>query len=216
MNYEIIILENTCTVNIQQTFISIKMSNLNRKNKYHCVKRKTINLIFTLKGKCYNNVLYMYIDISIVLITGPPKVHMLSQQDILEGRNLSVTCKATPGNPSLTTFYWTKVDIQGFRQNGATLHIPNIQRNSSGTYRCTAENNYSNGEKGTHNQSMVVNVLCMRSVYNYMIMMTTDFRIIVQNDGNQFKKSVKENTFLKIYFDRFFQSLPYILLNPVI
>eukprot|EP00105_Crassostrea_gigas_P023187 XP_011442936.1 PREDICTED: contactin-5 isoform X2 [Crassostrea gigas] len=84
---------------------------------------------------------------------------MLSQQDILEGRNLSVTCKATPGNPSLTTFYWTKVDIQGFRQNGATLHIPNIQRNSSGTYRCTAENSYSNGEKGTHNQSMVVNVL---------------------------------------------------------
>ncbi|XP_065933048.1 neural cell adhesion molecule 1 isoform X2 [Magallana gigas] len=95
----------------------------------------------------------------IIKIARPPKVHMLSQQDILEGRNLSVTCKATPGNPSLTTFYWTKVEFQGFRQNGATLHIPNIQRNSSGTYRCTAENSYSNGEKGTHNQSMVVNVL---------------------------------------------------------
>uniref|UniRef100_K1S6Y6 Hemicentin-1 n=1 Tax=Magallana gigas TaxID=29159 RepID=K1S6Y6_MAGGI len=82
-------------------------------------------------------------DMPVGCIKGPPKVHMLSQQDILEGRNLSVTCKATPGNPSLTTFYWTKVDIQGFRQNGATLHIPNIQRNSSGTYRCTAENSYN-------------------------------------------------------------------------
>lgn len=63
---------------------------------------------------------------------------------------------------------------------------------------------------------MVVNVLCMRSVYNYMIMMTIDSRLIVQNDGNQFNKSVKEKTFLKIYFDTFFQSLRYILLNPVI
>lgn len=63
---------------------------------------------------------------------------------------------------------------------------------------------------------MVVNVLCMRSVYNYMIMMTIDSRLIVQNDGKQFNKSVKEKTFLKIYFDTFFQSLRYILLNPVI
>lgn len=63
---------------------------------------------------------------------------------------------------------------------------------------------------------MVVNVLCMRSVYNYMIMMTIDSRLIVQNDGNQFNKSVKEKTFLKIYFDTFFQYLRYILLNPVI
>lgn len=49
-----------------------------------------------------------------------------------------------------------------------------------------------------------------------MIMMTKDSRLIVQNDLNQFKKSVKEKTFLKIYFDTFFQSLRYILLNPVI
>lgn len=101
----------------------------------------------------------------------------------------------TPGNPRSTTVYWTKVENSGFRQNGHTLHVPNIQRTSSGTYRCTAENNYSNGEKGTHNQSMVVNVFCMRSEYNYMIMMTIDSRLIVQNDGNQFKKSVKEKTF---------------------
>lgn len=89
-----------------------------------------------------------------------PHVNTLSQQDIIEGRNLSVTCHATPGNPSSTTFYWTKVNNPGFRENGAILQLPNIQRNSSGTYRCTAENNYSNAERGTDNQSMVINVLC--------------------------------------------------------
>ncbi|XP_052691739.1 basement membrane-specific heparan sulfate proteoglycan core protein-like isoform X3 [Crassostrea angulata] len=95
----------------------------------------------------------------IIKIASPPTVHMLSQQDILEGRNLSVTCTATPGNPSSTTFYWTKVDNPGFRHNGSTLHLPNIQRTSSGTYRCTAENNYNNEEKGTDSQPMDVNVL---------------------------------------------------------
>nr|XP_034316836.1 synaptogenesis protein syg-2 isoform X4 [Crassostrea gigas] len=95
----------------------------------------------------------------IIKIASPPTVHMLSQQDILEERNLSITCKATPGNPSSTTFYWTKVDNPGFRHNGSTLHLPNIQRTSSGTYRCIAENNYNNEEKGTDSQSMDVNVL---------------------------------------------------------
>ncbi|XP_034303603.2 neural cell adhesion molecule 1-like isoform X2 [Magallana gigas] len=95
----------------------------------------------------------------IIKIASPPTVHMLSKQDILEGRNLSVTCKATPGNPSSTTFYWTKVDNPGFKHNGSTLHLPNIQRTSSGTYRCKAENDYNKEEKGTDSQSMDVNVL---------------------------------------------------------
>nr|XP_034303739.1 titin-like isoform X4 [Crassostrea gigas] len=88
----------------------------------------------------------------------PPNVYTMRQQNKIEGRDLSVTCRATPGNPNSTTFYWTKVDNPGFRQNGSTLQLPNIQRTSSGTYRCTAENNYSNGERGTDSQAMVVNV----------------------------------------------------------
>ncbi|XP_052712702.1 uncharacterized protein LOC128186825 isoform X4 [Crassostrea angulata] len=88
----------------------------------------------------------------------PPKVKRLSQQDIIEGRNLSVTCQATPGNPNSTTFYWTKVDNPGFSQKGSILQILNIQRNSSGTYTCTAENSYNNGEWGTHSQPLDVNV----------------------------------------------------------
>lgn len=97
----------------------------------------------------------------IFLLTDPPTLSTLSQQDIIEGNDLSLTCTVTPGNPGITTFYWTKADNQGFRQNGPTLQLYNIQRNDSGSYRCTAENNYNNRERGTHTKTTVVNVLCM-------------------------------------------------------
>lgn len=93
-----------------------------------------------------------------MLCTDPPSVLALTQREIVEGRDLSVTCQATPGNPSSTTFFWTK-DSE-YKQKGARLYIPNIQRSGSGTYRCTVENNYSNGETGTHDQDMDVSVLC--------------------------------------------------------
>lgn len=88
----------------------------------------------------------------------PPVVNLPSKKDIIEGRDLSFNCTATPGNPNFTTFYWTKVDNQGFRQNRSTLQLYNINRNSSGTYKCTAENTYKKGEKGMHNQNMKVDV----------------------------------------------------------
>lgn len=94
------------------------------------------------------------------ITTDPPKVYRLSQQDIIEGRILSVTCQATPGNPNSTTFYWTKVDNPGFSQKGSILQILNVYRNSSGTYTCTAENSYNNGEWGTNSQPLDVNVQC--------------------------------------------------------
>lgn len=94
------------------------------------------------------------------MITDPPLVNALSDQDIIEEGNLSVTCNATPGNPSSITYFWTKVDNSGLRQNGATLQLHKIKRSSSGIYKCTAENSYSNGEKGSDSQSMSVNVLC--------------------------------------------------------
>uniref|UniRef100_A0A8W8LC53 Ig-like domain-containing protein n=1 Tax=Magallana gigas TaxID=29159 RepID=A0A8W8LC53_MAGGI len=105
-------------------------------------------------GKKGTHSLLMVID-----VLYPPVVNALSNQNTIEGGDLTVNCTATPGNPSATTFYWTKVDNQGFRQNGAILQLYNTQRTSSGTYRCTAENNYSNKEKGMHSQSMVIDVL---------------------------------------------------------
>lgn len=96
----------------------------------------------------------------------PPTVDTLSQRDVIEERNISITCTATPGNPIFTTFWWTKVDNPGFIENGATIQLSNIQRNNSGTYRCTAENNYSNGKKETDSQLTVVNVQCRSLMSN--------------------------------------------------
>ncbi|XP_078310218.1 contactin-5-like isoform X2 [Crassostrea virginica] len=95
----------------------------------------------------------------------PPYVLLLARQNTIEHEDLSVTCKAIPGNPNSTTFYWTNLSNPGFKQNFSELRLPHIQRNSSGTYRCTAENTYSNREKGTNSQDMVVNVLYPPLVY---------------------------------------------------
>ncbi|XP_078332848.1 contactin-6-like [Crassostrea virginica] len=105
-------------------------------------------------------------DVSVLF---PPSVMPLTQQEIVEGSDLSVTCRATPGNPSSTTFFWTKVDNSGFRQNGARLQIPNIPRDWFGVYRCTAENTYNIGGKGMNSQEMVVNVLCRPIPLDYNI-----------------------------------------------
>lgn len=105
-------------------------------------------------------------SISVSTLTDLPIVNTLFQQDIIEGRDLFVTCTATSGNPSSTIFNWNKIDNPGFRQNGSTLQLSNIHRTSSGTYRCKAENYYSNGEKGTHNQSMIINVQCGLLLYS--------------------------------------------------
>lgn len=94
------------------------------------------------------------------MITDPPLVKNLSQQNIIEGYNLSVTCEATDGNPISTSLFWTKADNPLFKQEGATLELPNIQRTRSGIYTCTAENTFLDGKKGKHSQSMVVNVQC--------------------------------------------------------
>lgn len=98
----------------------------------------------------------------------PPTTNTLSQQNIIEGRNLSVTGQATFGNPSLTTIYWTKVDNPGFRQNGSTLQLPNIQKNGFDIYKCASENIYSSGGEGDTQSAMVVNVLFVSSRYYYM------------------------------------------------
>lgn len=94
------------------------------------------------------------------MIIDPPSVYNLSKQDVIEGRNLSVECTATPGHPNSTIFYWTKEDDQLFRRNGSILQFVNIQISSSGTYTCAAQNDYQNKEKGTDRQFMIVNVQC--------------------------------------------------------
>lgn len=180
------------TVNVVIRKNAKKEKNWNQYRKQNIKLTILLPCIYYCQQKTYQ-ALYKYIHIYfisikyLILKTDPPFVNTLSQIDIIEGENLSVTCTATPGNPSSTTFYWTKVDNVSFRQDGSALQLHNIDRSSSGIYRCIAETIYSNGERGTDSQSMVVNVLCMWSEHNYMIEMTIVFRLIVQNGGNQYK-----------------------------
>lgn len=98
---------------------------------------------------------------TLCLFKDPPMItNLSSRQDIEEGDDLSASCIFAPGNPNDTNVIWTKVGYSGFRLEEPTLHLPNIQRNSDGIYKCTLENTYPNGGKGTHSQTMVVNVLC--------------------------------------------------------
>lgn len=96
----------------------------------------------------------------ILYFIDPPTVIKLPKRYIKEGKELIVKCQAKLGNPNITTFFWTKVDEPDFKQNRTTLQLPNIERSRSGIYICTAENNYSNGEKGSDSQLMDVIVLC--------------------------------------------------------
>ena len=82
----------------------------------------------------------------------------LTNHSIIEGKDLSIMCNATPGNPSKSMFFWTKDPT--FRQNGSTLQLPKIKRNSSGSYRCTVENSYSIGGKGSDKKDMTIVVFC--------------------------------------------------------
>lgn len=152
--------------NIQMSLLNQFSEKIDNNSEVLCTKRNDyISVVLTIKKK-YTK--YLFLEntcwFNYSFLPDPPIVNALSQQDIIEGRDLSVTCQVTPGNPSATTFYWTNVNNQGFRQNVPTLQLPNIQRTISGSYRCTAENIYSNGEKGTDSQSLVVNVQCRCSL----------------------------------------------------
>lgn len=116
-------------------------------------------------------------------------MNVLSHHDIVEGGNLSVTCQVTHGNPSSTSIFWSKEGTAGFKLERPTLQLPNIQRNSSGTYRCIAENTYSNEEKGTDSQTMVVNVQCkfLYGIDLYLIILSVHSKVFP-------KYNLKENT----------------------
>uniref|UniRef100_K1QKD4 Hemicentin-1 n=1 Tax=Magallana gigas TaxID=29159 RepID=K1QKD4_MAGGI len=81
----------------------------------------------------------------------------ISTKTTIEGRNLSVTCSYTMGEPTATRVYWTKSDSV-FRYDGQMLWIPNIEIEDSGTYVCHAENSYSSGNRGTANTTIQIDV----------------------------------------------------------
>ncbi|XP_078331736.1 hemicentin-1-like isoform X3 [Crassostrea virginica] len=113
----------------------------------------------TLECKATNNNKPSKTGATTLNVEYPPSVIPLTQKETKEGQDFLISCRATPGNPITTMFWWIKVNDPVFKQNGSTLQLPYIQRHNSGTYKCIAENTYSNGWKGTDSQEMVVNVL---------------------------------------------------------
>lgn len=91
----------------------------------------------------------------------------ISTKTTIKGRNLSVTCSYTMGEPTATRVYWTKSDSV-FRYDGQMLWIPNIEKEDSGTYVCHAENSYSSGNRGTANTTIQIDVQC-QSIRVFML-----------------------------------------------
>lgn len=85
---------------------------------------------------------------------------LLDTRKIIEGENLTMTCPYNKGNPSFTTVYWEKEMNSSYMYPGQTLRIPNIDREAAGNYVCIAENTYSNGQNGSTNSTMYLDVQC--------------------------------------------------------
>lgn len=103
---------------------------------------------------------FLYFIVLFTLSKDAPRLLNLTQQNITEGETVIVRCEVIEGNPNSTNVYWTRVGDSTFQENSATLQLLKIQRNSSGSYKCTAENMFNDGSKGTHSQIMFINVLC--------------------------------------------------------
>uniref|UniRef100_A0A8W8NFL9 Hemicentin-1 n=1 Tax=Magallana gigas TaxID=29159 RepID=A0A8W8NFL9_MAGGI len=72
----------------------------------------------------------------------------LNPYKVTEGQAAILECRVTAANPSSNiTWQWYKTDRPGTMiHNGPTLRIPNIQRNRSGSYSCTASNSVGTSE----------------------------------------------------------------------
>ena len=78
-----------------------------------------------------------------------------------EGRNVTKECNVTTGTPPRNCF-WKNMKT-GQVTEGKLLNIPNIRRNESGEYRCTANNTCGNESTG-----MFIDVHC-KNLYNVFI-----------------------------------------------
>lgn len=76
-----------------------------------------------------------------------------------EGETVTLGCSVIAANPNINiTWRWIKTDSpNNVLYNGPYYTIPNIQRGSSGSCRCTANNNVGTSEAAT----IDVDVQCM-------------------------------------------------------
>ena len=72
---------------------------------------------------------------------------------VVEIKNVTKECNEAAGTHPLN-FFWTNVKT-GQVTKGKLLNIPNIRRDQSGEYRCTANNTC-----GNESTTMFINVTC--------------------------------------------------------
>ena len=94
-----------------------------------------------------------------MLLSVPASLSNVSHdQTVREGSNLQLLCEATGKPPPNIT--WTRVleDDSNSKvlHQGPTWGLPNINRNASGTYHCTAYNRIGNPVR----REVKVNVMC--------------------------------------------------------
>ena len=91
----------------------------------------------------------------------PVAVEQIQNVTVEEGRNVTKECNVTAGTPP-RNYFWKNMKT-GQVTEGKLLNIPNIRRNESGEYRCTANNTCGNESTG-----MFIDVHC-KNLYNVFI-----------------------------------------------
>ncbi|XP_062585114.1 contactin-1-like, partial [Saccostrea cucullata] len=130
----------TCTTN--DSFVSVCIGNITKDNE----------------GVYSYYLLSMLLKNRTLTLATSPVVHQMSPKYIVEGTNFTQKCLYDAGKPPETRLHWTKQGDNNFRQQGDTLRLTNVHRFSSGTYICTAENQFSSENKGQNSQSLIVDV----------------------------------------------------------
>lgn len=71
-----------------------------------------------------------------------------SPYTVLEGETATLECTVAAANPNISILWkWIQTDsFTNILYNGPTFTIPNIERNRSGSYSCTASNTVGTSE----------------------------------------------------------------------
>lgn len=91
----------------------------------------------------------------------------MSQYKVIEGKTATLECEVTAANPyALITWMWLNAsNHKDVFYNGGKYTLPNVQRNQSGLYSCTAENSIGKSEPITINMDVQCKFNCMCMLY---------------------------------------------------
>ncbi|XP_052804448.1 hemicentin-1-like isoform X3 [Mya arenaria] len=120
-----------------------------------------------------------------------PKVQLPQTYTVLEGRVVNYSCSIIPGNPSQTSFVWTR-SIDSRKWNSQIFSISSVQKEDDGMYACTATNRLTPTgfppHIGNHSGTMHLNVQYKSSV--------TEFRVTrIRHEANVTQAEKKSTTF---------------------